>query len=34
MDLAEFEKQTAQQAQDVRSRFEQAVQEAVQQIVP
>jgi predicted RNase H-like HicB family nuclease len=38
MDLAALEKQTAQQAQDVRNRFEEAVQTAVtdmvQQIVP
>jgi predicted RNase H-like HicB family nuclease len=38
LDLAAFEKQTAQQAQDVRNRFEQAVQkavhEAVQNLVP
>jgi predicted RNase H-like HicB family nuclease len=34
LDLAAFQKQTAQQAQDVRNRFEQAVQEEVLKIVP
>jgi predicted RNase H-like HicB family nuclease len=38
LDLLEFEKQTAQQAQDARNQFDQAVQEAVQkalaEIVP
>jgi predicted RNase H-like HicB family nuclease len=33
LDLAAFEKQTAQLAQDVRSRFEQAVQKAVNEAV-